>query len=252
MVIGFIILGFFSLIFVGNIMVIIDSNNDRKKELVETEEYKVEERNEKFKKDLKLFAILAFICIVIITLSLFYISAEAARINSTPETEVGENIESTSAPGKIILPSFDDSIPSEEPKGSLTNEHVTNIDPWELEMMACVIYQEAGGRRSCDSCRWYVADVVLNRVNHPKFPNTIEKVLTAPRQYGTLYLTGIKWPERAKNDSEKEAVDRAYEIAALVLSGQHSQLYGEGYVWQAEFIQGTDGFWCCGHYYGRG
>lgn len=252
MVLGFIILGLFSLIFVGNVVVMIDANNSRKDELMGAGKRKVKDVIEKFEKNLKFFTIVAFICTVAILFSLLYISAHAAKIEENPETGVGESTESTSAPGKIILPSFDDSIPSDKPKDSLTNEHLTNIDPWELEMMACVIYQEAGSNRSCDACRWYVADVVLNRVNHSKFPNTIEKVLTAPRQYGTLYLTGIKWPERAKHESEKVAVDRAYEIAALVLSGQHSQLYGEGYIWQAEFVQGTDGFWCCGHYYGRG
>ena len=118
-------------------------------------------------------------------------------------------------------------------------------------MLACVIYQEAGGNGSCDDCRRYVADIVLNRVEHPKFPNTIEKVLTAPRQYGSFHYTGVKWAERSKYDVEKEAVERAYRIAEEVLSGQHSKLYGEGYIWQAGFVQGTEGFWCCGHWYGR-
>lgn len=134
---------------------------------------------------------------------------------------------------------------------SVTTETVAEVDTDELEMLACVIYQEAGGNRSCDDCRRYVADIVLNRVEHPKFPNTIESVLTAPNQYGRFHYTGIKWPERAEYDTEKDAVNRAYQIAREVLSGQHSQLYGQGYIWQAKFVQGSDGFWCCGHYYGK-
>ena len=143
-------------------------------------------------------------------------------------------------------------VPCEALSATRRAERLSKIDKDELEMLACVIYQEAGGNRSCDMCRWYVADIVLNRVNHPKFPNTIEDVLTAHGQYGLYYKTGIVWPERAKYDSEKEAVARAYTIAEEVLSGQHSIVYGKGYVWQAQFVQGTDGFWCCNHYYGRG
>ena len=118
-------------------------------------------------------------------------------------------------------------------------------------MLACVIYQEAGGNGSCDDCRRYVADIVLNRIEHPEFPDTMEAVLTAQGQYGMFHWTGIKWAERAKYDVEKEAVARAYRIAGEVLSGQHSKLYGQGYIWQARHEQGTEGFRCCGHWYGR-
>ncbi len=252
MVIGFIILVFFSMIFVGNVMVLIDSNNDRKKELNEVEGRKVEEHNEKFKQDLTLFIIVTFICLIAMAFSVIHIHAEAIKVNSTPETEGGVITESTSAPVKIILPSVDDSIHIDEPKGTIIDICLSNVDPEELDMLACVIYQEVGGNKSCDACRWYVADIVLNRINHPEFPNTMEGVLTAHGQYGLFYWTGIKWAERAKYDVEKDAVDRAYKIAGLVLSGQHSSLYGEGYIWQAGFKQGTDGFWCCGHYYGKG
>lgn len=142
-------------------------------------------------------------------------------------------------------------MPSEAPSAPVTDETVLEVDPDELEMLACVIYQEAGGNGSCDDCRRYVADVVLNRMESPEFPNTMYEVLTAKGQYGEFYWTGITWAERAKNPGEKHAVKRAYRIAEEVLSGQHSKLYGEGYIWQARHVQGTDGFWCCGHFYGR-
>ena len=141
--------------------------------------------------------------------------------------------------------------PSEALSASVKGETVFKVNPDDLEMLACVIYQEAGGNGSCDNCRRYVADIVLNRVNDPRFPDTIEEVLTAKNQYGKFYYTGVKWPKRAKYDVEKEAVARAYRIAEEVLNGQHSKLYGEGYIWQAGFKQGKDGFWCCGHFYGR-
>lgn len=196
------------------------------------------------------------------------ISADHAVVEATPETEVViETTESTSAPVEPSVPETEETIhieetttPSEpeptEPVPEVTEAPVPEettpiVDPDELEMLACVIYQEAGGNGSCDNCRRYVADIVLNRVNDDRFPNTIYEVLTAKGQYGQLYWTGIKWPDRAKYDVEKDAVARAYRIAEEVLSGHHSELYGEGYIWQAGFKQGTDGFWCCGHFYGR-
>lgn len=121
----------------------------------------------------------------------------------------------------------------------------------DLELLACVIYQEAGGNGSCDDCRRRVADVVLNRVADPRFPNTIRGVLSAKNQYGSFYYTGIKWPDRAKNYYEKDAVARAYRIAEEVLNGQHSDLYGKGYVWQAAFKQGTSQIYHCGEYFGK-
>ena len=93
----------------------------------------------------------------------------------------------------------------------------------------------------------------MNRVEDDRFPDNIQDVLTQKRQYGRYYWTGVVWPERAKNDCEKHAVERAYRIAEEVLKGEHSELYGEGYIWQAEFKQGTGVVYCdqCKIYFGK-
>lgn len=139
----------------------------------------------------------------------------------------------------------------EEPKIEVEEE--IEVDPEELELLACVIYQEAGADYCCDDCRRRVADVVLNRVEDDRFPDNIRDVLTQKRQYGRYYWTGVVWPERAQNDCEKHAVERAYRIAEEVLKGEHSELYGEGYIWQAEFKQGTGVVYCdqCKIYFGK-
>jgi spore germination cell wall hydrolase CwlJ-like protein len=147
-------------------------------------------------------------------------------------------------------PKVDAASESSKPAASTETKKNTNMS--ELEMLACVIYQEAGGDAMCNDCRRRVGDVVLNRVNDSRFPNSIYKVLTAKNQYGKFSKTGIVWPKRAKNSGEKHAVERAWRIAEEILNGEHSELYGKGYVWQAGFKQGTDGFWCCGHFYGKG
>lgn len=124
-------------------------------------------------------------------------------------------------------------------------------DPEDIELLALVIYQEVGGDAHCDECRRRVADVVLNRVEDPRFPDDIRGVLLQPGQYGRLSWTGLVWASRAKSQWEADAVERAYRIAEEVLRGNHSDLYGNGYVWQAGFVQGRDNIWCCGHYFGR-
>lgn len=124
-------------------------------------------------------------------------------------------------------------------------------DPEEVEMLACAIYNEAGGDACSDLCRYYVGDVILNRVADPRFPDTIEAVLTAPGQYGTFARTGIVWPARASKPEEAAAVARAYDIARRLLAGERSELWGLGYIWQAEFPQGTDVIYETGLYFGR-
>lgn len=124
-------------------------------------------------------------------------------------------------------------------------------DKGDWERLAVAIYQEAGSDWISDETRRMVADVVLNRVMDDRFPDTIEGVLTQPWQYGRFCETGICWPERASQAGEQAAVERARRIAEEVLSGEHSALYGEGYVFQAEFGQGAEGFWQDGLYFGR-
>ena len=58
-----------------------------------------------------------------------------------------------------------------------TESHVP-VNEHDVELLACVIYQEAGGDTCCDMCRRRVADVVLNRVKDPRFKGTtIEEIL---------------------------------------------------------------------------
>lgn len=124
----------------------------------------------------------------------------------------------------------------------------------DVERLACVIYQEAGGDTCCDLCRKRVADVVLNRVKDPRFKGTtIEEILTdgdpAP-QWGLYSMTGVVWPEKASHPEEAEAVQRAWDTAFDVLEGNHSDLTDD-YIWCAEFPQGTDIMECCGIYFGK-
>lgn len=178
---------------------------------------------------------------------------------SIETTEVSVETEAVTEPvtSETTLP-LETSVETTEPPTEPVTEPILtgpeNPSPDDnLGLLACVIYQEAGGNECCDDCRRRVADVVLNRMASRRFPNTIHGVLTQESQYGRFYWTGVVWPDRARSDSasEKAAVERAYRIAEEVLHGKHSELFGKGYIWQAGFIQGYDNIYCCGHYFGR-
>ena len=133
---------------------------------------------------------------------------------------------------------------------------VDSKDRRELELLAITIYSEAGGDECCDLCRYRVGDVALMRRDDQRYPDTLEGVLTEPLQYGLFAETGVVWPERAAAPEEARAVARAWEAAEDVLSGKHSDLWGKGYIFQAEFPQGDlDGrIYCeqCNMWYGKG
>ena len=119
----------------------------------------------------------------------------------------------------------------------------------ELEILALIVYQEAGEDRVSDDTRRLVAQVFLNRVNDSRFPDSFYEVATEERQYGRLYWTGIVWPDRASSQAEAHAVERAYKIAQEVLESDEP-VCPEGVIFQAEFVQGDiyaeqDGMYFC-------
>ena len=179
--------------------------------------------------------------------------AEAARPEDPPEVTptIRPPMPETTVPIFALESAgiFEDAEP--EPEIVVLASAEPEIDDAELEMLACVIYTEAGGDACSDLCRVMVGDVVLNRVEDPRFPGTMEKVLTDERQYGEWHWTGIQWPERASSSDEAEAVERAYDTARYILEGHHSGIYGQGYIWEAEFPQGFDMIVLDGLYFGK-
>ena len=131
-------------------------------------------------------------------------------------------------------------VPVEEPKTSYTEE--------DLELLAMVIYQEAGGDACSDDTRLKVGTVVMNRVEDDRFPDTIAEVLLQKQQFGRLHWTGLVWAERAELPQEARAVARAYTIAERVLEGERvlpaDVVYASEYV-QGEIVAEQDGFYFC-------
>ena len=157
-------------------------------------------------------------------------------------------------PEKIAEPiySVEDAAPAaetpEEPEVIPTETEYPHTEE-DLEHLALVIYQEAGGDKCTDDTRMKVGNVVMNRVADPRYPDTIQGVLKQKRQYGRLHWTGLVWPARASHETEAHAVERAYAIAERILQGE--RVLPADVIYQAEFPQGTevvahqDGFYFC-------
>lgn len=118
---------------------------------------------------------------------------------------------------------------------------------FDVDMLACAIYQEAGGDACSDETRLMVGCVVMNRVDDDRFPDTMEEVLTGEGQYGRFYWTGVQWPKRADKPAEQHAVIRSIEIAKRVLDGE--RVLTSDYIWQAEFPQSDDYIYQDGLYF---
>ena len=75
---------------------------------------------------------------------------------------------------------------------SITNEAEENVATYtedDLYWLSKAIAQELGSNWVPDWAQQWVASVVLNRVNHPSFPDTIYGVLHQPGQYCGFYAT---------------------------------------------------------------
>ncbi|MBE3599561.1 MAG: cell wall hydrolase [Limnochordaceae bacterium] len=60
-----------------------------------------------------------------------------------------------------------------------------SVTPWELELMARLVYGEARGEPYVGKVA--VAAVVLNRLDDPRFPHTVEQVVFEPWAFTAVY-----------------------------------------------------------------
>lgn len=201
----------------------------------------------------KIFVSTVFVTLCLILSGIIMLRAQTAKEAELPI--VSYDVEHEVDSQKLLVPVnksvecvekepvciIEDSLVFDEPAPTYTDK--------ELEILALIVYQEAGGDAVSDDTRRLVAQVFLNRVQDSRFPDTFYDVATAERQYGRLYWTGIQWPDRASSESEKHAVERAYEIAKEVLEADEP-VCPATVVFQAEFIQGDvyahqDGMYFC-------
>jgi len=112
----------------------------------------------------------------------------------------------------------------------------TNASSSDRELLARIINAEAGGSSVED--QMLVGNVVLNRVNSEKFPDTIREVIYQRGQYSPTWNGAIN----------KIPTETAYACADRLLAGE--RLAPSNVVFQAQFKQGS-GVWkkVGNHYY---
>lgn len=155
--------------------------------------------------------------------------------HTIPEEETEPTQETNAATTTTEPPAPTSAEPPTDTKPSNPDSTYTEV---ELEMLAIVIYREAGSNACSDETRLMVGTVVMNRIASKRFPNTMHGVLTQKSQYGRMHWTGVVWPKRASNPGEANAVKRAYAIAERILQGERA--LPEDVVFQAEFKQGKE------------
>jgi hypothetical protein len=178
---------------------------------------------------------------------------EPAKVTLTPpETtvEITHHAETTTMPSEPTetSASTEADTPQTEPVEATEPPTEPTYTAEELEMLALVIYQEAGADFCSDETRLMVGTVVMNRIADPRFPDTMYDVVTEERAYGELHWTGIVWPGRASHPTEAHAVDRAYAIAERILLGERT--LPADVIFQSEYIMGeivahSDGLYFC-------
>ena len=90
----------------------------------------------------------------------------------------------------------------EQKDGSATKESIQTI---HVDLLYSVVQAEAGNQ-DLKGCR-LVADVVLNRVDDPRFPSTIEEVVYAPGQFSVVRNGALKKAQGEISEKVVQAVD---------------------------------------------
>lgn len=181
----------------------------------------------------------AILCLTIIVILILLVLPRPEQVidKQEPECSTTEEVPTPLLSSQVVENSV-------ETVDKSTQEETIDEPPYteeELEILALIIYQEAGGDACSDDTRLKVGNVFLNRVSSSLFPDTFYEVATQERQYGSLFWTGIKWPDRHTEPGEQHAVERAYKISERLLLGERA--LPDNVIWQAKFPQG-DGTYC--------
>lgn len=198
-------------------------------------------KTEKIIKEVILCLTIIVIPILLVLLRLVLLRPEEAIDADELENSTTQEVSIPVLSSQVVdnsVETVDKSIQEEQEEETIDEPLYTEE---ELEILALIIYQEAGGDTCSDDTRFKVGNVFLNRVSSSLFPDTFYEVATQERQYGSLFWTGIEWPDRHTEPGEQHAVERAYRIAEQLLLGV--RVLPDNVIWQAEFPQG-DGTYC--------
>ena len=107
---------------------------------------------------------------------------------------------------------------------------IVNVDQTEALAMGidAVISSECKSEWVSDTTMIMVANVILNRTNDSRYPDTVDQVLTQPYQFSCFSESGLKWVGRAANDPAFR--ERCMSAAQAAVNGERMLNYGVVYV----------------------
>lgn len=98
------------------------------------------------------------------------------------------------------------------------------ITEYERTLLRNVVANEYGSDWVSVQEKAKVVATVMNRVNSPSYPNTIEEVLTQPYQFSGYYATNYEWS--TVTNSVRDAVDYYFEHPDEF--GSYTGFWGDG------------------------
>ena len=188
---------------------------------------------------------LVLLLAVVATLVIARIGAEpvAGEVSTTPETAPQETAVLRPEPTYVV-----EAIPTPEPTPTVVARYAdVTMTEAERDELAAIIYLEARGEPA--EGQQAVAEVVLNRVVSPDFPDSVSEVLhqgegTAVPQFSTIGLLSAAEPGQAQYD----AIDAALygpsilpvDVVFFSRTGENDRVWGKigghvfcyAYVWE--------------------
>lgn len=109
-----------------------------------------------------------------------------------------------------------ETAPAADDDDSSSNSGVISYSDAELSMLCCVLQGEVGD--CSDASKIAVANVIINRVKSPLFPDSIEGVLTQSGQFDAIwgYYYGYTTPSDSTVDCAKRALSGENNVAEAV------------------------------------
>lgn len=154
-------------------------------------------------------------------------SALAVNVNKTYES-----MEDTKVATVGLSESLDDINFEEEEKENVEEEEKENVtistEESDIDLLARLITAEMGYGQD-EYCYYLTGSVVINRINSPKFPNTLTEVIYQdnPLQYGC---------------TENGHIERSYDETAYMIAKdllENGTTIPSDVIWQATFKQGN-------------
>lgn len=97
----------------------------------------------------------------------------------------------------------------------------------DLYWLSHIVFAEAGASYCSDEMQMFVGSVVLNRVNHPSFPNNLYDVIWEEGQYQPT------WNGHIEKEPDQRTIDNCIKLL------EEGSIIPPEVIFQAEFTQGS-------------